>query len=215
MDDMESKNDLSAFESARTDMLEFEPGLRRASELLQENDLDSAFALLSKLEAGYLRGAEVFLLLGEVLRRLGQTSRATRYKMLYDILRANFGIIDEAESRTEVREALEFHRAVEAATSFLEDPLGSKAYSGEEDPDSLEAIVPVTSAMAEQLMRQGHYKRAVEIYDRLLAKDPEDTGLMGAKDTAKKKAQEERVLGVFEIWLKNIQRMKGELTGEA
>ena len=215
MDEIESDSDLSASGSARTGLSEFEPELRRAGELLRQNDLNGAFALLSRLEASYLRGAEVFLLLGEVLHRLGQTSRAARYRTLHDILRANFGIIDDGEARAETREILEFQHATDTSISFPEEPLGTQAGLREENETALEPFVPLTAAMAEELIRQGHHKRALEIYDRLLARNPEDAALLEAKNLAKRKAHEKRVLGVFEVWLKNIQRMKGELTGEA
>lgn len=215
MDGIESDRDLSSFESECTGLSGFESELGRARELLRDNDLGAAFALLSRLEAGYLRGAEIFLLLAEVLHRLGQTSKATRYRTLYDVLKANFGIIVQAERRAEMPEPLEFPRAMDTSFSFLGEPAGQQADNSEESETLLDAFVPVTAAMAEEFVRQGHYKRAVEIYDRLLAQDPEDAALREAKDLAKKRAHEKRVLGFFDVWLKNIQRMKSELTREA
>jgi len=215
MNEIEPRSGVLIAESDRSALSEFESGLRQARELLRKDDLNRAFSLLSELEACYLRGAEVFLLIGEVFRRRKQFYQAERYNTLYDILKANFGIIDKAGSRAEMREGVELHPTTESPISFFEEPLESQASLREQESDELEAFVPVTTAMAEELMRQCHYKRALQIYDRLLARAPEDASLQEAKRVAKKKAHEERVLEVFEVWLKNIQRMKSELTGEA
>lgn len=214
MDEIESGRGLSVSESA-VDISEFEAGLRRARELLRQDDPNGAVALLGRLEAGYLRGAEVFLLLGEAFQRLGHTSRSTRYKTLYDILKANFGVLDHAESRVETRDDVVSHGEAETSVSSSDALVRPKAALSEEDETPLDAVVPLTTAMAEELARQGHYKRALEIYDRLLARDPEDATLLEAKGLAMRKAREKRVLGFFEVWLKNIERMKGELTEEA
>jgi hypothetical protein len=69
--------------------------------------------------------------------------------------------------------------------------------------------------MGDELMRQGHYDRASEIFALLAARHPEDQSLQDAKEQARKKGRQTLVLDILQRWLGNIERMKSSHTSEA
>ena len=73
-----------------------------------------------------------------------------------------------------------------------------------------EGLFPVTSAMGHEFMRQGHYDRAVEIFDVLIQKHPEDSALKQARETARKRGMETKMVGVLSGWLGRVDKMKSK-----
>jgi cytochrome c-type biogenesis protein CcmH/NrfG len=65
--------------------------------------------------------------------------------------------------------------------------------------------------MAHEFMRQGHYDRALSIFNTLMEKRPADQELRAAMEKARRKSREKTVLAVLQGWLENIQRMRREL----
>ena len=55
-------------------------------------------------------------------------------------------------------------------------------------------FIPVTAAMGHELMRQGHFDRALEIFTLLAARHPEDQSLQEGKEEARKKGGQNVVL---------------------
>ena len=79
----------------------------------------------------------------------------------------------------------------------------------EEEPESGEAdFIPVTAAMGQEFMRQGHFDRALEIFNLLVKRNPEDQSLIQTREKARKKSREKKLLGVLRKWLENIEQMK-------
>jgi len=196
----------------------FRRGLRKARSLIRDdNDPDAALDLLRRLEVDYVLGAEIFGLMAEVQRRKGNIPAGVRYQTLCDVLKGNFKIVEEDLTeagivfRAGIRDKDETLLG-EAFQRILEPPPLPLVDAGQVSEG--DEFVPVTAAMGQEFMRQGHHERALAIYDRLLQANPDDESLKQAREAAGKKVREKRVLEIFQGWLKNINRMKSEpLTG--
>lgn len=199
--------------------MEFEQVLRKAQALVSEADLEGALELLSHLEKKYVNAAKLFDLLGDVLLRRGSIEEGIRYKTLHEILKGTFKIAAGHAVSYGASELHEPHGGRPASTVpdrspvAFKPPTPEKEAAGismaEEEPGSGEAdFIPVTAAMGQEFMRQGHFDRALEIFNLLMKKNPEDESLLQAREKARKKSREKKLLGVLRKWLENIEQMK-------
>jgi tetratricopeptide (TPR) repeat protein len=176
---------------------EFERAVNKAHDLLEKSDLDGALKILSVLESGYINCTKLFDLMGDTLLKKGDLKEGIRYKTLHEVLKGTFKIVTEhAERRTEDRPAV-----IEKDT-----PTSSEAAAAEPE-------FPVTAAMAQELMRQGHYDRAARVFARLLEMHPEDRLLREAGEKARRKYGEKELVGILQKWLSNIDRIKLDKSG--
>jgi hypothetical protein len=198
--------------SAGTD---FGKALERAGAMLESGDVNGALELLENLEQQYIRGVRLFDVIGDLLLRQGKVEPGIRYKTLHEILRGTFQI---AAQEKKAREAGVDRKEVEWAPTSESPrqgprPRGRKA-EPEVEPDAsgLEPVFPVTAEMAHEFMRQGHFDRALAIFNTLIEKRPGDESLISARSRARKKSSEKVVLNLLQGWLENIQKMRRELS---
>jgi tetratricopeptide (TPR) repeat protein len=184
---------------------EFEQALERAESLLQEERFDQSLELLEQLEERYVQGGRLFQLIADVHMRQGNVEAGVRYRTLHDLLSGAFRIVTDKVPAHRVtgvpragkgtrQERLEEARS--ASTGTMEVSAGYYA--------------PVTASMGDLYMRQGHYGKAYDVFERLVLKNPDDPALRRARDQAFKKHRSERLLGVLEHWLANIEKMKAK-----
>lgn len=194
--------------SAGTD---FGKALERAGGMLESGDIEGAMELLEGLEHQYVRGVRLFDMIGDLLLRQGKVEPGIRYKTLHEILRGTFQIAAQerkAHDTGSQREEVEWVPKPEPPR-----PRVRKA-EPETDLDTagLEPVFPVTAEMAHEFMRQGHFDRALAIFNTLIEKKPQDESLKSARNRARKKTSEKVVLTVLQGWLENIQRMRRDLS---
>jgi len=178
----------------------FEELLASARARYESADLDGALDILLGLEKRYLAATSLFELLGNVYIKRGDFRSAIRYKTLYEMLCAALHV--EPRGMTPERDSL-------AALLDTQRPLESRTVTpsaGEEDEVS-PPPTHFTAAMGHELMRQGHYGRALHVFNVLVEKNPEDGALREAREKARKKARERHVVGILERWLNNVHRM--------
>ena len=175
--------------------VDFEQGLDKARSLFENSDLDGAFRLLQNLEAKYISASSLFDLLGEVLLRKGDVDQGLHYKQLHQVLNRTLQIARGAVPKK--REA--------AVTPIAELSPGSSGLE-QDFPDM--SYAPVTEAMAQELMRQGHFDKAAQILNILLQQNPEDGSLKEILDEATKKGTENPILRTLGGWLNNIKDIK-------
>ncbi len=200
MSNIESKGNSEGSGSHHPSVGLFESGLSRARRLIDKGDLNEALKLLLGLEARYVNSVDLFDLLGEVLLARGSVKEGIRYKTLYEVLRGTFQIvIDEAS-----RDAL-------ADSGLRSSLLGGGTGAGEMDLE-IDSYAPVTPAMGQEFIRQGHYEQAARVYDKLISRNPDDVAMREARDLAVKKDKEKKLLGIFQRWLTNIEQMKSDET---
>ncbi|MBI5248317.1 MAG: hypothetical protein HY912_02380 [Desulfomonile tiedjei] len=203
MSDTESKGTQSVCEAAA---LPVEQALARVEDLVANSDFDGALALLSALEQDYVRGARLFDLLGDIFVQRGETQLGVRYKVLHEVLRGTFRI---------AMEETQHHRELVPPEAGEIKPRSSVSEVARTSPDSEQASVcadfmPVTAAMGHELMRQGHYDQALQIFTTLLIRNPQDLSLMKAQERARKRVNEKRIVGVLRGWLGNLDRIKSD-----
>jgi hypothetical protein len=196
---------------------EFDRALSRAETLAQSGDSEGALELLWHLEKKYMRAARLFDVIGDVLLRRGQVEAGVRYKTLNEILRGTFKIaLEESGSRGLVPFAAMGSvqpppaTAAESAPSSPLPETSSAAPRSSEPPEESAEYIPMTAAMANEFMRQGHFDKALGIYSVLVGKAPEDESLISARERARKKKNEKKVVTMLQRWLNNIERLKGE-----
>ncbi len=187
-----------------------EQGLKEAKALLRNNDLELALGLLTRLENKFVSGIELFNILGDVLLRRGHTEEGAHYKALYKVLKGIFSVMmRDARGPLPAGGAAAPETTLPCESGVLEEgplPFGWKP--GADLEGEADEFLPVTAAMANIFMRQGHFARALEIYDRLLIKDPDDFSVKEAREQALKKNQKKELLEVLQRWLVNIEQMK-------
>ena len=194
MSDIDSKDSSKGSGSQHSSGGLFVNGLSRARHLIQNGDLNEALDLLLGLEARYVSAVDLFDLLGEVLLARGSVKEGIRYKTLYEVLRGTFQIaIDEAS------------RDVLAESGLRSSLFSDGIVTGDTDLE-IDDFAPVTPAMGQEFVRQGHYEQAVRVFDKLVARSPGDVALREAREAAAKKDREKKLLGVFQRWLKNIEQ---------
>jgi hypothetical protein len=187
-------------------MNDFEQAMEKAESLLNEERFDQSLEVLEQLEERYVQGGRLFQLLADAHMRQGNVEAGVRYRTLHDLLCGALRIVaDKVAARrapvkprpgraTTGQDRLEEARA--AGTGTVE--IGAGHYA------------PVTASMGDLYMRQGHYGKAYDVFERLVLKNPDDVGLRQARDKAFKKHRSERMLGVLEHWLANIEKMKAK-----
>jgi hypothetical protein len=186
--------------------------------------MKGALGLLEGLEHQYVRAVRLFDVIGDVLLHQGKIKAGIRYKTLHEILKGAFqiaeqekGILDEGLARVGAGPVPE---PEEKPTPQITQPPTAaqpvprvRMQRPEPDLDMslLEPVFPVTAEMAHEFMRQGHYDRALSIFNTLMEKRPADQELRAAMEKARRKSREKTVLAVLQGWLENIQRMRREL----
>lgn len=208
MSDTESKGAQSTF-GAATHALE--EALAHAERLFRDGDFEGALALLSALEEDYVRGARLFNLLGDVFLQRGETQLGIRYKVLHEVLRGTFQIAME-ETQRHREFASELPVGTETGASNAEAP---HAILGPEEPQVYQDYMPVTAAMGHELMRQGQYERALETFTILSTKNPQDLNLKKAKEHARKRCNEKRIVGMLQRWLGKLDKVKSDRSAGA
>jgi len=198
--------------------VEFEQALSRARALFRDGDLEGALELLVHLEKKYVNAAKLFDLLGEVLLRLGNIGEGIRYKTLHEILKGTFRIAaaeSTAYGQSAAQKQLAGHPACPVSEAAARAPRTTRLVrkdgilGPEEEVQAGEMdFIPVTAAMGQEFMRQGHFDKAFEIFRLLALKNPEDEALPQARERARKKSREKKVLSVLHRWLENIEQMK-------
>jgi hypothetical protein len=208
MSDTESKGTQSTFGAAAHAL---EEALAHAERLFRDSDFDGALALLSALEEDYVHGARLFNLLGDVFLQRGETQLGIRYKVLHEVLRGTFQIAME-ETQRHREFASELPVGAAASVSDAEVP---HAIPVPGEPQVYQEYMPVTAAMGHELMRQGHYERALETFTILSTKNPQDLNLKKAKEHARKRCNEKRIVGMLQRWLGNLDKVKSDRSAGA
>jgi tetratricopeptide (TPR) repeat protein len=220
----DTKDDASQFSCPYSAGAELDQVLKKAEALLQSADVEEALELLMVVEKRYVRAAKLFDLLGDALLRCGNIEEGVRYKTLHEILRGTFKIAtDEAacSSGRSPRMADSDYAAVLNARPTGQDvcsPVDAEPLAPCEIPrkrGKTEDFIPVTEAMGHELMRQGHFDRASEIFALLAARHPEDQSLQQAQEQARRRGRQTLVLDILQRWLGNIERMKSSHPSEA
>ncbi|MBM4326602.1 MAG: hypothetical protein FJ118_05485 [Deltaproteobacteria bacterium] len=193
---------------------EFDQALRKAQDLLREGKLEPALSLLLELEKRYIQSVRLFDLLADVLLRSGRIKAGIRYKTLHEILRGTYKIAKE-EMRVEgaIGSGLLFKPGAsptgEGPLEFLPDSSGEVTESG-----ARQGLYPLTAAMGLEFMRQGHFRRAFEIFDELVRRHPDDQTLREARERALKKDRSKQVMELLQRWVARIEQMKAEQSPE-
>jgi hypothetical protein len=188
-----------------------EEALAHAERLFRNSDFDGALALLSALEKDYVHGARLFDLLGDVFLQRGETQLGIRYKVLHEVLRGTFQIaMEETQRHREFASDLPVGAAASASDAEVPHaiPVPGESHVYQE-------YMPVTAAMGHELMRQGHYERALETFTILSTKNPQDLSLKKAKEHARKRCNEKRIVGILQRWLGNLDRVKSDRSAGA
>lgn len=172
---------------------ELELGLRKAQDLILESDLNGALEILADLERIYITSTKLFDVMGDVLLKKGNIREGIRYKTLYEVLRGTLKISTEHGRRA----------APPTQKIELKDVIS----------DESAVDFPLTAAMGHALMQQGHYDKAYEIFMKLAANNPEDRSLIEAKDKARKKSSEKKLLQILEHWLEKIEKIRSNQAG--
>jgi tetratricopeptide (TPR) repeat protein len=222
MSNHDQKEDYQGFTCPYSAGADFEAALSQARSHFVNGDIDLALDLLVNLERKYVRASKLFDLLGDVLLKRGDVKEGIRYKTLHEILKGTFKIArQEAKALSAVTPMLFDPKRMqptagggETTTTKRSDPAASfrdiQSRFEEADvdfPDSDE-LFPVTAAMGHEFMRQGHYDRALDIFELLLERDPDDESLKQARDHAGEKHRKVRLLKILQGWLQNIETMK-------
>lgn len=213
VDDFGSEDKLQAVVAADSKGIDFEDGLRLARLLAAKGDLTSCLDTLAQLEERYVKAAQIFDLYGEVLIRQGNLPEGIRYKTVHSVLDGIFKSVGTAstlfpESGGGVKPVVS-HTAVESTERFWDhvSPGEGDQQNPEEDLFP-EMVVPVTAVMGNEFMRQGHFDRALDIFDQLVKNRPKDMSLRELRARAAKKSREKRVLVILRGWLHNIEKIK-------
>jgi tetratricopeptide (TPR) repeat protein len=238
--------------------MEFAVALQEARAMIASGDEKGALRLLQRLERRYMDASEMFLMMGEVLERIGESGEGAGYKTFYEVLRGAFRsksgearedkwdphglpesrITGPINSLSQVEErAMGLEEAAKQRRTPERDwrsderdwrlerrpepepeharPREKTEGSGQRDThfsrDELkESLYPVTAAMGMEFLRQGHFGRAVEIFDMLVERNPDDRVLRDARERARRKMKEKKVLDTLQGWLGNAKLMKAQ-----
>jgi hypothetical protein len=197
IDPKEMTEELSSKQAQETD---FDALLSRGETLLRSGDVDGALGQLLALQERYVAATRLFYVIGEAYMRGMDLREGVRYKTLYEVLTSTLNAQRLVKARGE------------EATSgrYLEGGLSElQRQQARQEPQKIDApATHHTAAMGQELMRQGHFNKALQIFDRLVQAHPQDEGLLEARETARRKSRESQLLGVLERWLHNIEDMK-------
>ncbi len=175
----------------------FEERLKQARILYQNSNFDGAFKILRALEPRYMAASSLFGLLGDVLVKKGALEQGLHYKQLHERLDQMLQIGHGISERK-----LEDKHEPSVETSFAPE------FPEEAEFDSDIPYAPATAAMAQELIRQGHYEKASRILNFLLEQNPGDESLKPISYELAKKRGETRVLRTLGDWLNNIIYIK-------
>jgi hypothetical protein len=181
---------------------DFEEALSNVEAALQAGEVDRALDMLSALQVRYARASRLFDLMGEALLKKGRVEAARRCKTLYEALRSVLGPgWGEAGP-------VGFVYAPKPSVSSLEDETEAAAVPAVGETPELGPSLPVTEAMADELLRQGHTKHALRILDALLAETQDNDALLHKADAARKRIRQGKKAALLEGWLSNLSRLK-------
>jgi tetratricopeptide (TPR) repeat protein len=194
---------------------EFDQALRNVQGLLKEGKLEPALDLLLELEKKYIQAVRLFDLLADVLLRSGHIKPGIRYKTLHEILRGTYKIAkEEVRVDATIGSGVPFRPGTyptgEGALEFVPAASGEIAESG-----ARQSLYPLTAAMGLEFMRQGHFRRAFEIFDELVRRNPDDEALREARERALKKDRSKQVMELLQRWVVRIEQMKAEQSLES
>jgi tetratricopeptide (TPR) repeat protein len=175
---------------------DFEDAIAKADTLLEKGEIESALLLLLNLEKKYVKAVRLFDLLRTAYLHLGCVEDGTRSESLYGALTDVFEKFGVEEKMTE--------------TVLQEDEDAEGMDTGEIDGPAAASLFPVTAAMGRELMRQGHFDRALEIFEALLVSNPGDETLEQCRDEAHKKSRETKMLEFLKGWLGAIEKIRSE-----
>jgi tetratricopeptide (TPR) repeat protein len=169
----------------------FKVRLERAAELLRNNEIEQALALLNHLKDEYIASASIFDYLGDVFLQRGDVKEGIKYKTLHEVVCGTFKILQQTASEPKLQEP-EITKDLENIEETAPPPL------------------PVTYSMGQECMRQGHYDKALEIFNQLSEKNENDPTLRLAIDRARKKKNEKQMASVLQGWLTNLHKIKAQ-----
>jgi hypothetical protein len=189
---------------------DFERQIEAAYALASSGQVEASEEILLQLAGEYVRAARIFLLLASLKTNLGNVVQGEKYRTLYDVLKGIFESVlgstaEPLPERHLVSETgLGSFEAVRQGTSCI-------AERNTRDSTNLPGILdvaPVTVAMGRQFLKQGHFRKALNIFNKLLEQKPEDSDLLNLQDQAAIKVKETHVVNVLHHWLQNIGRIK-------
>ncbi len=161
-----------------------------------------------KLEKRFLAGSRLFDLLGEVLVRQGKIEDGIRYRALYQELKRTLDAALEGDQAYQPRSGTLRDRdlapAQESPGRLNAETRGEPYHLGTVEP----AFTPVTAAMGQELMKQGHFDRALAIFSVLVERSPGDEKLREVRDQARRRSRDQHTLRTLGHWLEKIDRMK-------
>lgn len=213
MDDFDSEDKFSEVAVSYSKPMDFEEGFRLARLLVAKGDIKGCLETLAHLEERYVKAAQIFDLYGEVLIRQGNVSDGIRYKTVHTVLDGIFknvtGVAPAFRQFGEVEKPVTRQVAPESKERVWDSaPSEEQDWQGREADLFPQTALPVTVAMGSEFMRQGHFDRALDIFDQLVEIRPQDESIKELRARAAKKNREKRMLAILQRWLKNIEQMK-------
>lgn len=200
MSDNNSKEIVADVTEAHAQTTDFDALLGRAQMLLNSSDIEGALEQLLILQEKYVAATRLFDMIGEAYMRGLDFRQGVRYKTLYEVLTSTLSAQKLARPRP-------VEPLPVSATSPGETEPPERAAT--EEPEAAPPLMThCTAAMAHELLRQGHFDKALQMFERLLEKNPQEASLLEGKETARRKSRERRLMGVLERWLHNIEHMK-------
>jgi hypothetical protein len=207
MSDSNSKDVFDDVPQKQAQTTDFEALLWKAEKLMKSSDLDGALEQLLFLQEKYVAATRLFDMLGDAYMRGLDFRQGVRYKTLYEVLTSTLNA--QKLARPAEGEPGPGQLALVGTDQLGEQP-------DREEPEAMPApTTHLTAAMGQELLRQGHFEKALQVFDRLLAKNPQDEALLEAREKARRKSRERRLMGVLERWLHNIEHMKSGRSGGA
>jgi uncharacterized protein HemY len=173
---------------------DFQETLSRVEKLLESGEVDRALETLATLHVSFLSASRFLDLMGEALLKKGRTKTAQRCKILYEALRGALGPGEGDPAHPETNWG---ERLVETGISESNDEAAEIA-----------PALPVTEAMADELIRQGHLEHALKILSALQAGRPDDTALSRKIEAARSRIRRKKQSALLESWLCNLSKLK-------
>lgn len=158
---------------------DFERLLDEATRFYHNGDFEEALKILSCLEVRFGRYLRLLPLLGDVLMTVGEEHRGLRYKVLYGML---LGALNQMEDSSKI--------PISPPRRLSGGPLESRVAIPQGADEEQPAPIPPTISMGRLFMRQGHYEKALAIFEDLLVNSPDDDVLRELRDRAKKKLRD-------------------------
>ncbi len=187
MTDTNSKEIFDAVPDTHAQTTDFEALLGRAQRLLNSSDFEGALEQLLILQEKYVAATRLFDMIGDAYMRGLDFRQGVRYKTLYEVLTSTLGAQRLVKPRLREGDSAQMPQTTEPEPA--EQAVREQA----------EAVSPppthCTAAMGQELLRQGHFDKAMQIFERLLEKNPQDESLLEGKETARRKSRERRSSG--------------------